>query len=62
VAVISNVFMSQYNEISEAIAELQALNANASTRSRELSLAITELQTGLLWLTTAPGNVNDTEG
>ena len=59
---ISHVFAEQYNVIAGAIAELQTLSAQPDTRSRELSLAITELQTGLLWLTQAPGNVNDTEG
>jgi hypothetical protein len=52
-AFVDTEFVGAYEQIQNAINDLQAMNANAPTRSRELSLAITELQTGLLWLTQA---------
>lgn len=47
-------FSATRDQLVNAIAELEAMNADKPTRSRELSLAITNLQQGLLWLDVAP--------
>ena len=50
---ISPAFEDRFFEISEALKKLRDLNSRPETRSRELSLAITEIETGLLWLSRA---------
>lgn len=47
--------------IEAALEDLEMRNTTSTTRSRELSLAITNLQQGLLWLRIAPIKNTDDE-
>lgn len=47
-------FQDARGAIEAALDDLNARNTHAATRSRELSLAITNFQQGLLWLNVAP--------
>lgn len=51
--VIPDPFAEIHETLAQAIEQLEELN-RSERRSRELSLAITNLQTGVLWLGAAP--------
>ena len=51
--VIPDPFAEIHEALAHAIEQLEELN-RGERRSRELSLAITNLQTGVLWLGAAP--------